>query len=70
MIERDLNPCPFCGSENVEVTTDLSGHYAYVSCQELECGARGPLSVTAAGLEWREVVSDSAAYRWNERVGL
>lgn len=52
----ELKPCPFCGSEDVQLTgTDLTGWY--VICWD--CGGRG-------GLAHRQ---EKAIEKWNDRKG-
>ncbi len=59
--EEELKPCPFCGSESMEMGEVIaqydSGSY-YIYCQE--CGARGP-GFTGKGKEGQ------AINKWNWR---
>jgi len=53
-----LKPCPFCGSEDVEISTgyDLYGvtHYDYVQCQN--CAADGPWQDDERGTKWNAAI--------------
>lgn len=52
-MQEQLNPCPFCGSSNVEIG-NLNTPF-YVHCKD--CGANGPPSNdrVIAGLAWNAV---------------
>lgn len=51
--DGDLQPCPFCGSDNIRVQKEYD---AYADC--LDCGSRGPGSDNRT----------EAARLWNRRV--
>lgn len=60
-----LKPCPFCGSENVEVHEDDKGFASYVWC--FECGADGPpidYKFSGTKEESLKIVTD----QWNKRA--
>lgn len=52
----ELKPCPFCGSENVNIDADIDDYWYWVYCQE--CETRGPISTV--GLD--------AIEAWNRRA--
>ena len=60
----DLKPCPFCGSDDIQLSTNDDGDPLWVSCEMCEC--QGP---------WRN--PDNSAYpqteanyveAWNRRA--
>lgn len=51
----ELKPCPFCGSNNVDLSGYLNGRYYDVAC--MACEAKGPVAQLA----------DGAAEAWNRR---
>jgi len=58
---KDLKPCPFCGSINLEI--ECAGSQHYVKCNE--CDTLGPCDARA-GDPWNEL--DFAERVWNRRV--
>ncbi|WP_370688894.1 Lar family restriction alleviation protein [Xenorhabdus anantnagensis] len=61
-----LKPCPFCGSNNVNVDClDYKSDYdSWVDC--LHCDARGPSSY---GNENKDISYKNAIELWNKREG-
>ena len=55
-MSTDLQPCPFCGSDNVGLETRRTSSFAYGVCRD--CGAEGPC----------EDHSTSADDYWNRRA--
>lgn len=57
----DLEPCPFCGSQGVDIT--IYGEIGYCRCRK--CEAEGPVVSTPAANPDEKAV----AYAWNVRLG-
>lgn len=53
-MEKELKPCPFCGSPDILINDDSYTMYAYCDW----CGARGAEKPT----------KEKAAEAWNERT--
>lgn len=56
MTDQKLKPCPFCGSDDVDVVSNL---YTYVTCHNPSCEAYGPICNT----------TEQAITAWNTRAG-
>ena len=68
MSDRDLKPCPFCGTEGADRLYDLwnyfdAGHIAYVHCTH--CGADGPSEYSEASADQ---AIKQARGKWNTRA--
>ena len=59
-----LLPCPFCGSADVSIRTDLQSSIAYVVCGD--CDAQGP----PAGFTEVSSEEQDAAIYWNQRSAV
>ena len=64
----ELKPCPFCGSEKLDIV-HISGQWGYSSSEDfvkcLKCGARsGKIKDSDCGTNRK-----LAVMKWNERVG-
>ena len=53
---NELKPCPFCGSERLDLNMEIQGGY-YVECQDC-----------FASLSWSYRTPDEAAKAWNTRA--
>lgn len=58
---KDLKPCPFCGSENVEYT--FSENQGYIVC--MDCLANGPFSNWGSD---PKCLVQAAVDVWNKRI--
>ena len=60
----NLNPCPFCGSHAVELTTEQDQDVIYLECSD--CNAQGPriLSFNYADVAEANAIAIS---KWNSR---
>ena len=61
MTTPTLLPCPFCGSTEPSIRTDLQSSIAYVVCSN--CDAQGP-PASFAEMLWEK---EDAAAAWNQR---
>lgn len=57
--EKVLRPCPFCGSENLHISTETFG---IVICKD--CGAQGGMSYEVSSTATKRA---DAIRKWNER---
>ena len=62
----EINPCPFCGSHNVEFVDILYRVAGHVVCRNWrdECCARGPEVAWREG-DTEESVRERAIAKWN-----
>lgn len=66
-------PCPFCGSEKVDVVEGSTFRWRAATCAD--CGAIGPeVRVQTHGTgtreEWENKAHSDAVAAWNERANL
>lgn len=52
----ELKPCPFCGSDDLEIYHEVVGCHYYVTCRD--CGSSGAIYYTP----------EQAAHAWNRRA--
>lgn len=62
-----LKPCPFCGSETVDLDEWSENKHAVVVC--LDCDAQGPVA-DADIYVGEEQLEKAAVFLWNERAFL
>jgi Lar family restriction alleviation protein len=66
-----VKPCPFCGSENIEVEEGSTFRWRYAVC--LDCDARaGEIRIQTAGAghvhDWENTARINAFMEWNKRA--
>lgn len=81
MNEKELKPCPFCGSKDIRYSLKVTGHFdiryhASMYCNKCHCyGARTVTKTIPFGeykgryeIEADESVKEKAIELWNRRV--
>ena len=66
---KEIKPCPFCGSTNIEVSTNLDNDRKWCTCKE--CDTEGPLVRDVYDYEKDCTIyptEDQAITYWNKRV--
>ena len=65
-----FEPCPFCGSDKVQIMYGLQGEVMGIYCRNCKLMAKWPnLPVLPKGREPFGTVSDAWKARWNQRGG-
>lgn len=67
-MNKELKPCPFCGSKNIMLDVKERGYGEFVHIAFCNgCGASGPEAEGALSLTWHPD-EQSAVAAWNKRV--
>ena len=69
--ESELKPCPFCGSDDVEIVRqdweeDETSHHNTVNCNH--CGATVSFAVCECTRGYESISADETVRMWNTRA--